>query len=388
MTPRLLPLLLALSAMVAFGTPVRAADDNPVYNGLKLTEWDKMLREEQNARLRRVALVSMGQIASDNALNSKVVKEIMVAVGRALKQDSVASVRKQAAEVIGAMAVKLLEDKGADTNSVLIDLNENLRVEKESEVRKEVAVALGRFGGQAKGSVGALTTVLADKDPATRAAAADTLGRIGVGASGAVDAVLPLLKDTDTTVRAAAIFALGRIEPDEPAKVSTALLPLVKEEKVVELRRAVLTSLGLLADRSPATVIGTAAGLQDADVDVRRQAAQALGKFVGGGKLVEKELKTAFETDKDKQVRGAALRALCEGFGADAKLLIPAIVARLKVEPEFDVRIAIIEELGALAADGKDALPALREAQRDPQTKVREAATGAIKRIANPKPKM
>ena len=130
MTPRLLTVLLTLSALVALGTPVRAADDNPVYNGLKLTEWDKMLREEQNARLRRVALVSMGQIASDNALNSKMVKDIMLAAGRTLRQDSIPSVRKQAVEVIGAMVVKLLEDKNADTNSVLIDLNENLRVEK------------------------------------------------------------------------------------------------------------------------------------------------------------------------------------------------------------------------------------------------------------------
>ena len=48
------------------------------------------------------------------------------------------------------------------------------------------------------------------------------------------------------------------------------------------------------------------------------------------GKLVDKELKIAFETDQDKQVRGAALRALAVGFGADAKTLIPMIAARLK----------------------------------------------------------
>ena len=381
--------LLAL-ALIALGTPVSsAADTNPEYNGKKLSEWEDMLRMEQNARLRRVALISMGQIASDNALDSALVRKIMVAVGRALKMDNTASVRRQAAEVVNAMAVKLLEDiKNSDTASVILDLSENLRVEKDTEVRREVAVALGRFGEKSKGAATTLADVLTDKDPATRAAAADALGRIGVGAGAAADALILLLKDADKGVRAAAIFALGRIDPEEPSKVSTALVSLVKSEPDVELRRAVVVSLGILGDRSPATVIGTAAGLQDADVDVRRQAAIALAKFTGGGKLVEKELKKAFEEDKDKQVRGAALRALCEGFGSDAKLLIPTIVARLKVEPEFDVRIAIIEELSALGADGKDALPALREAQKDPQTKVREAAGGAIKRIMNPKPKM
>ena len=376
--------------LIAFGiTETYAADANPEYNGKKLSEWEDMLRMEQNARLRRVALVSMGQIASDNALDSALVRKIMVAVGRALKMDNTPSVRRQAAEVVNAMAVKLLDDiKNSDTASVILDLSENLRVEKDTEVRREVAVALGRFGDKSKGAATTLVDVLMDKDPATRAAAADALGRIGVGASAAADALILLLKDADKGVRAAAIFALGRIDPEEPAKVSTALVPLVKSEPDVELRRAVVASLGILGDRSPATVLGTAAGLQDADVDVRRQAALALAKFTGGGKLVEKELKKAFEEDKDKQVRGAALRALCEGFGADAKLLIPTIVARLKIEPEFDVRIAIIEELSALGADGKDALPALREAQKDPQTKVREAASGAIKRILNPKPKM
>lgn len=380
--------LLAL-ALIAVGAPAGSATDaNPEYNGKKLSEWEDMLRMEQNARLRRVALVSMGQIASDNALDSALVRKIMVAVGRALKMDNTASVRRQAAEVVNAMAVKLLDDtKNSDTASVILDLSENLRVEKDTEVRREVAVALGRFGDKSKGAATTLADVLTDKDPATRAAAADALGRIGVGARAAADALILLLKDADKGVRAAAIFALGRIDPEEPAKVSTALVPLVKSEPDVELRRAVVVSLGILGDRSPATVLGTAVGLQDADVDVRRQAAIALAKFTGGGKLVEKELKKAFEDDKDKQVRGAALRALCEGFGSDAKLLIPTIVARLKVEPEFDVRIAIIEELSALGADGKDALPALREAQKDPQTKIREAAAGAIKRIMSPKPK-
>ncbi len=381
--------LLALLVFVSLATGVRAADDNPEYNGRKLTEWDTMLRSEPNARLRRVALASMGQIASDHALDSPLVKKIMLAVGRTLKTDSVPAVRKQAAEIAGAMAVKLIEDsKNSDTASVILDLAENLRVEKESDVRKEVAIALGRFGKDSKTAVTSLIAVLADKEPATRAAAADTLGRIGGGASASADALLPLLKDPDKAVRGAAIFALGRIEPEDPSKLSGVLIPLVKTEPEVELRRAVVASLGMLGDRNPATVQGTAVGLLDADVDVRRQTALALGKFVGGGKIVEKELKAAFETDKDKQVRGAALRALTVGFGADAKTLIPMIAARLKVEPEFDVRIAMVEELGALEADGKDALPALREAQKDAQTKVREAATAAIKRISNPKPKM
>ena len=52
-----------------------------------------------------------------------------------------------------------------------------------------------------------------------------------------------------------------------------------------------------------------------------------------------------------------------------------------RADPAFEVRVAVAEELGALGSAGKPAVPALRTAQRDPQIKVREAATAALKSI-------
>jgi hypothetical protein len=67
--------------------------------------------------------------------------------------------------------------------------------------------------------------------------------------------------------------------------------------------------------------------------------------------------------------------------------LIPVLTERLKNDPAFEVRVAVAEELGALGAAGKPAIPALRIAQRDPQIKVREAARAALKVIEQPSQK-
>ena len=56
----------------------------------------------------------------------------------------------------------------------------------------------------------------------------------------------------------------------------------------------------------------------------------------------------------------------------------------MKDDPEYEIRLAIVEELGALGNDLKDdkvVLEALRVRQSDPQVRVREAAAVAIRRI-------
>jgi HEAT repeat protein len=382
--------LLPLLAAFALVSPARSADDTPEVNGKKLSEWNAMLRESQNARLRKVAVVSMSQIAGDNPTQTRMVKEIMTSLGKAMRNDSAAGVRAEAAKALGKAAIELMDDRGSDVGSVVIDLSEGLRVEKETDVRLEAAVALGRYGKLAKAAVPSLAGVLTDKDPKVKEAAAMALGRIGAEAKGAVDDLLPLLKDADTAVRRAAVFALGRAEPDDVGKPSAALAVLVKAEKEADMRKEVITSLGLLGDKSPDVVKAVGAALTDENVDVRRQAAKSLAKFFVGAKAASAELLKAFQSDQDKLVRAYSLRSLCVGYGEDVKGLIPHLTARLspEVEREPEVRIAILDELGAMGPDAQPAVVELRAAQKDPETRVRDAATAAMKKvIAKPIPK-
>jgi HEAT repeat protein len=249
-------------------------------------------------------------------------------------------------------------------------------------VKLETAVALGRYGKLAKVGVAPLSAALADKDLKVKEEAAMALGRIGADAKIATDELLSLLKEADSSVRKAAVFALGRVEPDDVVKPSQALVPLVSNEKDAELRKEAVSTLGLLGDKSQDTVKAVARALGDQGVEVRRQAAQSLAKFFTGAKAADKELLSAFKMDADPLVRAYSLHTVCFAYGEDAHILIPELASRLdpQLETDADVRIAICDELGTMGPSAQSAVPALRTAQKDPETKVRTAATAALKR--------
>jgi HEAT repeat protein len=146
-------------------------------------------------------------------------------------------------------------------------------------------------------------------------------------------------------------------------------------------------SLGLLGDRSPEVVQAVADRLSDPCPEVRRQAGLSLNKFGPAARSAGDALIDVFKSDPDKLARVYALHTLRFSFGTDAKDLIPVMTQRLKTDPEFEVRVAIAEELGSLGPSGVPAIGALREAQKDPQIKVREAAVAAVRQIQkNPSP--
>ena len=130
--------------------------------------------------------------------------------------------------------------------------------------------------------------------------------------------------------------------------------------------------------------------LADKSVEVRRLAAAGLAKFERGAKEAEGELLAAFKRDgEDKLVKAYALHSLCAAVKDDVSKLVTELTARLDptVEKEGDVRIAICDELGDLGPDAQPAVPALRTAQKDPEPKVRDAATFALKKVIAKKDK-
>jgi HEAT repeat protein len=368
-----LPVTVFAVLFVAFGdqaSRLRAADE-PEFNGRKLSAWATQLREDTVPRKRRAAVVALGRLADDH---KDCQAEVLQHLGRALKTDAAVAVREQAATTIGQQKID------ANAGGVLADLAESMRSEKEPSVRREVAASLGRFGPASKQAVQPLTAALTDPDAGVRAAAADALGRVGADAKASATELLPLLKDGEKSVRQAAVFALGRVGPDDPAPVSAALVGVLAGSDP-DLRREALGGLSLLGDRSPEVVSAVAGVLADPDAELRQQAVLALARFGPAARAAEDALKRSFKDDVEKQVRSSAVHTLCMAYGTDAKTLIPLMTERLKADPDFEVRVVVAEELGTLGADGRAAVPALREAQRDSQIKVREAAAAAVKRI-------
>lgn len=365
---------LLLTFLVASFAPAGRADDDPSFNGRKMSEWLVMLKDDSVPRKRRAAAVALGQIASDNKDTRKFV---LPALAAALRSDPAAAVRGQAAVTLGQQPPEY-------AGAFVSELSECLRTEKDNAVKVDVSVTLGRIGKLAKAAVLPLTTILNDPDAKVRATAAEALGRIGSDAKPAAPTLLKLLKDPEIAVRQQAIFALGRVELDDVEPVVAALVAILKNETNRDLRLETVVALGLMVPKTVEVAAAVAGTLADKDAETRKQACLTIVKLGFVARKSEPAIRTVMIQDADKEVRAVAVRALTAVYGSDVSDVIPVLTDRLKADADFEVRVAIAEELGSFGSAGKKAVPALRAAMKDPQIKVREAATMAIRQIEKP----
>jgi HEAT repeats len=94
-----------------------------------------------------------------------------------------------------------------------------------------------------------------------------------------------------------------------------------------------------------------------------------------------KEILEVLRNDKDRTVRLHLVRSIPTCLGSGMKEYVKDYADWLNKEPDADVRLAIIQELGALGPAGNEALDALAVAESDVVLQVREAARQAIVQI-------
>lgn len=370
------PRLAALAALVTASAGLAQPATDPVHEGKTASEWVSALQNDASARKRAVAATALGELWTKHQH-----KDALTNLGRSLRIDTSAAVRTQIAVTLAGLrpeAVKALEN----------EVVEGLKAEKDARVRKELAVTLGRFPEVAKKAVGPLAGVLADADPAARTAAADALAKAGTDAKAATSALLARLDDPDKGARQAVIFALGRITPENPSFAAAAVMKRYAEEKEAEVRREAVLAVKLIGDASAPVLTGLTAALADADPDTRAGAVAALGSFGAAAKSTADPLLKVATTGADKGLRVDAVRAFGSVLGPDVKGRLADLIAVMENDPDFEVRMAAVEEVAALGPGLKDdmtAMAALRKRLSDPQVKVRAAAAAALKR-ADKKP--
>lgn len=220
-----------------------------------------------------------------------------------------------------------------------------LREEKSAGVKINLMLALNRLGAKAKPLVPELTAALKDADPDVRSEAADTLGIIGPDAKSAAPALLALLKDAaqPAGVRAATPRALHAVGADAKevvpvlketvkekdarlrmrsglalydydkanAKVAVGVLREAIKDKATQME-AVLESSSLKADAKE-LIPDLIAQVKEGGVG-GYYAPEALAKIPGAEDALVAALK-----DPDKATREAAAQALKKAFPAAAK---------------------------------------------------------------------
>ncbi len=414
--------LLVLVALASVRTAARA-DDDPELRGRRLSEWIELLCGQRTEADRKALAPALGSGASQPAawhtyavqqrrlglLAVEVIgpgksRNVLPALDAALQDDPDDKIREAAALALGRCATRLVDnvkdavrvDPTLERKKVMPELGPvrdalatAMRGDKSPRVREASAAALGKLEWTAALAVPALAQALKDESPTVRTAAAESLRRIGEDAAEALPALQDVLKDdkADKVLRSLAAKVIARQGTD--VEVNLELLLKVWHDPAApnEVRADVGEALGNLKKTAAATDLGTELANAKNDLTVRRAAAVALDSFGADAKPAVAQLRTALKDD-DKFVRTLAMHTLGQigrGLGDERKNVVKDLVAALS-DRVLECRVAAIETLGALGADGLgDDLPAVVErltaAKNDTQKAVREAAENSLKKL-------
>jgi HEAT repeat protein len=169
---------------------------------------------------------------------------------------------------------------------------------------------------------------LQDESAAVRKKGVDCIALCGPGGRPLVGELVESLKDSQTPVRLAAIHAIGAIGPDADA-ARDALVKLLDER------------------------------------ELRCDAADALGRLGPAARAAGPALAKLMEQD-DKAARWAAVRALVQIGGEDARAVVPFLTEECEKAPRGRDLYNISVYLGVLGPMAKPAIPTLKRAlERD-----------------------
>lgn len=163
--------------------------------------------------------------------------------------------------------IRAFKDVGSPALEALL----NALVDKNEQVRRAAAVALGDFGGDISDALPTLIRAMRDKVAAVRRAAAKTLGNMG---EGALPALKKALVHRDRRMRQGAIYALKKY--DASGKVVLDALSDTLSDTRWYIRRSSLTALGRLKQKALSCSPQIVPFLKDRDARIRFAAADAL----------------------------------------------------------------------------------------------------------------
>ncbi|MBN1393718.1 MAG: HEAT repeat domain-containing protein [Pirellulales bacterium] len=211
----------------------------------------------------------------------------------------------------------------------------------------------------------------------------EIVGELLVVSAGLGKPAVPLLIESLQIDRVSPLAAslLGRMGPTA-SEALPALADAAANSTNLAARCEALLAIGAIGSDAPQAARTAAAALNDEEEDVRYAACFALGKIGKPAAAVAPELEKLL-ADKDEHLALAAAWALAHVEPTSAEIAarsVPLLIAALK-NSEPRVRCEAAVALGCLGSLAKDAAPALKEATRDKNDFVRDAADEALDSI-------
>ncbi|KAJ0304363.1 hypothetical protein Brms1b_011261 [Colletotrichum noveboracense] len=245
--------------------------------------------------------------------------------------------------------------------------------DKNSNVRRSAARALGKQSTLSDATVAALMGLLKNKNRNVRSSAAEALGKQSTLSDVTITALVELFKDKNSNVRMYATRALGKQSTLSDATVA-ALMELFKH-KNSDVRWSAAEALGKQSTLPDTTITARVELFKDEDSIVRRSAAYALGKQSTLSDATVAALVELFK-DEDWYVRWSAARALGkQSTLSDAT--VAALMELFKHKNSF-IRSSAARALGNHSMLSDATVTALMELFKDEDSNVRRSAAYAL----------
>jgi RNA polymerase sigma factor (sigma-70 family) len=265
-----------------------------------------------------------------------------------------------------------------DNGKPLSDWIKDLK-DKDPDVRRKAAEAVGRIGSDAKAAVPALLDALEDEEVSRNKD--NTLSMTAAEALWKVDraAFVEVLKTTGRSHgRWVATLALWNIGP-AAKEVTPVLVDLAKDQKASADQAHALLALGYIGAEPEVALPVLAAALGDRFGQYSRMsAAQALGILGPKAKAALPNLEKAMR-DPDAHVRVMAAGAVWE-IDRQTKAVIPVLTEALK-SIDGGARQSAMRCLAQIGPEAKEAVPALLAVWQDPKDSLRKDTAKAVKAI-------
>jgi HEAT repeat protein len=234
------------------------------------------------------------------------------------------------------------------------------------------AETLGKLGRAAKKAVPELREALKDNDEKVRRAAAKALAGIGQAAKQAIPDLVETLKDKDREVCQNAAMALAAIGLPAVA----ALIEVLKNEDE-RVRRAAIKALANMGWEAKDAIPGLIEALKDKNEEVAKQALRALVMI--GSLAVPALIEGLNEINEERfwEYALGTIAALGYTDAVKANDLAAAFIEGLK-DRSWEVRKFAASALGEIGNKSEKTVATLREACKDPDDNVREAAEKAL----------
>jgi HEAT repeat protein len=341
--------------------------------------------------------------------------QALTKIGPPAKGDWMALARflKDGSSLARLYVLRALLNEAAVPRGVVMSLTE-LAKDNDTEVRRDTAMALGKFGVDDRDPVLlVLIDLLGDSDGKVRQLAAESLAKLGLDGgrdhrlmsealkhknpqirvalmtrlvqgnvtTDVVAILTPVVRDADLKIRQLAVAALARAVPAAKDKAYAPLRSLLEDEDQ-SVRESAMAALLALEPGAQTDVDALGRCLSNRRVEVRLYAAKVLSRLGGNAQPVLTELVAALGDD-DKRVRSQAAAAIGE-IGSNAKSAVPQLIDTTK-DSDQELRKQAFSSLGKIGRTD-DSFQALIATLKTDEKPVREMAISTLAQFESLRP--